>query len=286
MTGTAPDRPLAREACFGRLYAICAAQGLKLEALEPRILERMRLLAETTETVRDSQRIAGLAERMFRYYDAQKPSHRFTPIEQKTVVIGSLFSDIGKTGPASADAAGQRLVSEMFAVERVPNEKMKVDEFLRTYFPADAAERSRRFGALGLSPEMSMREFWNMHSAWTLHIIQDGGMPPEAVAAAATHHLLENVNPDAIVAHDGRFTRYFGDNERVDRPEKLVILLDKYDAARRRARRTHDQAIAWLRALVGKNRHFAADAEFYELIDDMDVVMESLDEKGDYSSHE
>jgi hypothetical protein len=202
------------------------------------------------------------------------------------VVIGSLFSDIGKTGPANADGAGQRLVTEMFSIERVPNEKMSVAEFLRTYFPADAAERSAHFHALGLSPGMSMREFWNMHSAWTLHIIQDGGMPPEAVAAAATHHLLENVNPDAIVAHDGRFTRYFGDNERVDRPEKLVILLDKYDAARRRAQRSHTQAIAWLRALVRKNPHFANDPQFFELIDDLDVVLRELDAHGAYGAHE
>jgi hypothetical protein len=286
MTGAAPHDTLAREAYISRLYAICAAQGLDLSMLEPRIIDRMRLLAETTETIKDCQRIVGLAERMFRYYDAHKTSHRFTPIEQKTVVIGSLFSDIGKTGPAVADAAGQRLVTEMFSIERVPNEKMQVADFLRTYFPADAAERVARFTGMGLSTEMSMREFWNMHSAWTLHIIQDGGMPPEAVAAAATHHLLENVNPDAIVAHDMRFTRYFGDNDRVDRPEKLVILLDKYDAARRRAQRTHAQAITWLRGLVKKNRHFAADREFYELIDDLDVVLRELDALGDYGALE
>src|SRR5690349_21147523 len=102
MTGAAPHDSLAREAHIGRLYAICASQGLDLSSLEPHIIDRMRLLAETTETVKDCQRIAGLAERTFRYYDAHKPSHRFTPIEQKTVVIGSLFSDIGKTGPAHA----------------------------------------------------------------------------------------------------------------------------------------------------------------------------------------
>jgi hypothetical protein len=286
MKGAGTDDSVGREECFGRLYTICAAQGLELASLEPRILERMRLLAQTTETVKDCQRIAGLAERMFRYYDRERPQDRFDTIEQKTVVIGSLFSDIGKTGPASADRAGQRLITEMFSVERVPNEKMPVADFLRAYFPADAEQRIARFSGLGLSPALSMREFWNLHSAWTLHIIQDGGMPPEAVAAAATHHLLENVNPDAIVAHDGRFTRYFGDNERVDRPEKLVILLDKYDAARRRAQRSHAQAITWLRALVKKNPRFAGDVEFSGLIDDMDLVLRDLDKHGNYAANE
>jgi len=240
----------------------------------------MKLLAETTETVKDCQRAAEVAQDMFRYYEKQKPAQRFSELDQRTVVIGSLFSDIGKTGPAQADADGQRLIAEMFAVERVQNEKMSVNDFFTTYFADDAAQRIQRFRALGLDPAISMREFWNMHSAWTLHIIQSDGIPPEAVAAAATHHLLENVNPDSIVAHDGRFTRFFGANERVDRPEKLVILLDKYDAARRRAGRTHEQAITWLRALIAKNARFGRDQEFFTLIEDLDIVMKGREALG------
>lgn len=278
------ETPRRAEPAFARLRAICAVYGLELDAVGPHVLERMRLLSEATETVKDCERIVGLAQYVFQYYEEHVPQRRMTALEQKTVVIGSLFSDVGKTGPAGADAEGQRLISEMFAIERVPDEQMSVTSFFHRYFPSDETVRVRRFRALGLDPAMSMREFWNMHSAWTLHIIQDGGMPPEAVAAAATHHLLENVNPDAIVAHDGRFTRYFGGNERVDRPEKLVILLDKYDAARRRAGRDHAQAIAWLRRLVAKNAHFCSDAEFGALIDDLDLALREADRRGDYAA--
>jgi hypothetical protein len=233
----------------------------------------MRLLAETTETVADCGRAAEMAQAMFRYYEQHKPDQRFSELDQRTVLIASLFSDIGKTGPADADKAAQRLIAEMFAVEQVPDEKMSVSDFFRTYFAEDASDRVARLRELGLDPDITMREFWNMHSAWTLHIIQAGGIPLEAVAAAATHHLLENVNPDSIVAQDGRFTRYFGENHRVDRPEKLIILLDKYDAARRRAGRSHEDAIRWLRALIANNALFAEDQEFCSLIDDLDVVM-------------
>lgn len=252
---------------------MCTAAGVDLGSLHPDIVERMQLLAETTETVDDCHRAAETAQAMFRYYEQRKPAERLSELEQRTVLVASLFSDIGKTGPARAGKAAQRLIAEMFSVEQVPDDQMSVADFFRTYFAADACERCERFRALGLDPDVSMREFWNMHSAWTLHIIQAGGIPPEAVAAAATHHLLENVNPDSIVAHDGRFTRYFGENHRVDRPEKLVILLDKYDAARRRAGRSHEDAIRWLRALIARNARFAGDREFFSLIDDLNAVM-------------
>jgi hypothetical protein len=120
---------------------------------------------------------------------------------------------------------------------------------------------------------MTMREVWNLHSAWTLHVLQGDGVPMEAVPAAATHHILENVNPDSLIAEDGRFTKYFGKHASFERPEKLVILLDKYDAALRRGRCTHDQAIASLREVIANNHRFCGDHGFLELIEDLDKVM-------------
>jgi hypothetical protein len=105
-----------------------------------------------------------------------------------------------------------------------------------------------------------------------LHVIQSDGVPSEAVPAAAAHHLLENVNPDAIVAEDGRFTKYFGEHASFERPEKLVILLDKYDALRRRGHGTHGDAIARLRAVIAASRRFAEDRTFFTLIEDLDAV--------------
>ena len=97
---------------------------------------------------------------------------------------------------------------------------------------------------------MSMRAFWNLHSTWTLQILRGDGVPPGAVMAAAAHHLLENINPLAAIAEDWRLKRYFEQGAFFARPEKLVILLDKDDAVRRRGKRSHDDAIAWLRQLI------------------------------------
>lgn len=255
------------------LRRICAGVGFDVERAEGSLLERVALLAERSESVADSVRMVRYAEAVFRLYDAEAPSKSFSPLERRTVVLACLFSDVGKTGPDEADPDGRRLVAEMFAVEGVRDDRITVSEFLRAYFPGDADERVARFERLGLDPAMSIRQFWNLHSGWTLAISERAGLPREAVAAAATHHLLEGVNPDAIVGEDGRFTRDFGDNVAFDRAEKLVIVLDKYDAVRRRSGRDHAATIAWLRERLATNPRFRGDAELAALIDDVDRAL-------------
>jgi hypothetical protein len=97
----------------------------------------------------------------------------FIGLERRIVVIGTLFSGIGKTGPATADRDGQRLVTEMFAVKNVIDGGARTVAWVfAVYFAADVADRVRRFGLLGLDAGMTMREFWNLHSAWSLHSLQ------------------------------------------------------------------------------------------------------------------
>lgn len=258
-----------------RLRAICASVGFDLSGAAPSIIERIGLLADHTETVADGERMVASARKVFRYYEETKPFDAFDESERRIVILGCVFSDIGKTGPSSADASGQRLVIDMFAVEGVRDDTQTVAQFLKTYFADEAEERTRRFTALGLDPGMTIREFWNLHSIWTLEIIEAGGVPAAVVAAAATHHLLENINPKAIVGTDGRFARAFGDNVAFDRAEKLIILLDKYDAVRRRGGQTHAQAIAWLRSRVASVPYFSADAELLMLIADLEAALRS-----------
>lgn len=256
-----------------RLRPHCAAVGFDLGVAEEALLERMRLIADGSKTFDDALRMAGLARRVFRYYEETKPERAFTEEEQRTVVLASLFSDIGKTGPAEADATARRYVVDVFAVENVKDDQQSLDAFMHTYFPSDAEARLTAFRALGIVSSISIRQFWNLHSGWTLAILEKAGVPPEAVAAAATHHLLDNVNPGAIVGEDDRFTRRFGGNASFDRAEKLVIILDKYDAARRRGHLTHEAAIGWLEDRIAKNERFHDDRELLELVADVKTVL-------------
>jgi hypothetical protein len=236
----------------------------------------MRLLAERSGTFDDARRMASYAERIFRHYDVTKPSEAFGALERQTVVLACLFSDIGKTGPADASMEDARLVAEAFAVENVRDDTQPIATFLRTYFPADAEHRLARFAALGVEPTTSMRQFWNLHAGWTLAILDRAGVPPEACAAAASHHLLEDVNPRSIVDHDDRFApRRFGANEKFDRAEKLVIVLDKYDAVTRRGGLPHERAIAWLRDRIAMSARFRDDEDLAALVADVDEVLRS-----------
>jgi len=254
-----------------RLRPHCAVVGFDLDSAEPLLLERVRSLG--AKTFEDAVRMAGLAHRVFDHFERAKPAEAFSAIEKRTVVLGALFSDIGKTGPVEADARARQLIVDMFGVENVRDDQQPVAAFLRASFPADAEERIRTFTALGLDPTMTLRQFWNLHSSWTLSIAEAAGIPREAVAAAATHHLIDDVNPQGIVGDDTRFTRRFGENTAFDRAEKLVIVLDKYDAARRRGSLGHDAAIAWLRERIAKNPRFREDAELLQLVTDVEAAL-------------
>jgi hypothetical protein len=164
----------------------------------------------------------------------------------------------------------------MFAVEHVLDERSSVAAFFDGHFSVDASDRVHRFRALDLDPSMTMRAFWDLHSIWSLQILRGDGVPPEAVAAAATHHVLENVNPHAMLAADPRLSKYVGSAATCARPVKLIILLDKYDAARRRGHRTHPEAITWLRDLIARHPRFCQDQGFVTLIAGIDVVASAL----------
>jgi hypothetical protein len=238
------------------------------------VLSRLSVLNAHSPVVADAERLTARAFATFRQYERTKPNEAFDAEEQRVVVVASIFSDIGKTGPLRASAHVQRYIAQMFSVEGVKDDSQTLKSFLRTYFPSDAEDRMWELEALDLDPEMSIRTFWNLHSRWTFDILRAGGLPEEIVAAAATHHMLEDINPESIVGADRRFKHSSGNNQAFDRAEKLVIVLDKYDAARRRGRLSHEQAIAWLQSYVEQHPEFRTDADLAALIGDLDALGE------------
>ena len=189
-------------------------------------------------------------------------------------MVGTIFTDIGKTGPRNATPEQEEVISNIYAIETIIDlKKTTLEQFVRDNFPEDADNRLATLKEIKVEGNMTMREFFNLHSRWTLEIISGDGVSPEAVAAAATHHLLEGVNPEEIVGKDGRFTRYFGNNVSFDRAERLIILLDKYDAFRRRGKKDHKEAIELLKKVVKSNFDFAGDKEFENLIDSLDATI-------------
>lgn len=252
---------------------IAEEAGVRLAEIDPTVVERLRLLHEKTLTLEDEYQALLMQKNIFAFYAEKIPERAFSDNEQKVIRVGTLFTDIGKTGPKECRRKTQECVTEMFGIDDPVDPRSTVLQFLETFFPLDAPERAALLLEIGVRPESTMREFWNLHSKWTLQIISGSGVPPEAIPAAALHHMLEEMNPENIVGNDDRFTKYFGDNATFDRPEKTVIALDKYDAARRRGNKDHDGAIVLLRDRVKNNARFRDDQEFQQLIDDLEVIL-------------
>lgn len=243
--------------------------GMDLERLNPLILDRLILLDQRSSFMDDERRCIALADRVFAFADAQE--HPWTDQEKRLVFKGTLLSDIGKTGPKDARPDQSELIMKMFAIENVldPNQRT-VEQFLREEYarnyPEDDVEQAlSAFQELGLSPTMTIREFYNKHALWTTEIINHDGVGSDVVAVASLHHILEGVNPEGFLRDDGTLSNA-GENTRFDRPEKLVILLDKYGASRDRGHKTHAEAIDYLQEYIGKSERFADDDEFQNLI--------------------
>jgi hypothetical protein len=250
-----------------RIIRIFAEIGLDLLKISPAIVTRLKLLNRETNFLEDEHRATHYAKAVFDWYKDNQPKNEWTETEKKIVTVGTMFSDIGKTGPRIANEAQQELIVQMYGIENVEDPKMRVADFIVKYFHDDAQERINMFRSLNLDDQMTMRSFWDLHVFWTYEIIIGDGVPPEAVAAAATHHFIQGLNPQGIVGENGKFKDKFGDNASFDRAEKLVILLDKYDAYRRRGGKSNLDAVTCLKGDVARSQQFADDTQFAELID-------------------
>ena len=249
--------------------------GLDVEKINPNIMRKLRLLNEKTETFKDEERSLQVARSLFEYYKNRLADIRFTDQEQRVILIGTMFADIGKTGPKDATPEQEEIILDIYGVENIPDpNSITLLEFVSKYFPADAEKRLSSIETINkVRSNMTMREFYNLHSEWTFQIISGDGVPPEAIAAAAAHHMIEGINPEEIVGKGGRFTRFFGENVFFDRAEKLVIILDKYDGFRRRGKKGHKEAIALIRKKIKENPNFLNDREFEELLSNLDAMI-------------
>ena len=77
------------------------------------------MLNEKTQTFRDEERSVHLARALFKYYEENMSDKKFTDAEQKTVLTGTMFTDIGKTGPRNATPEQEEIILDVYNVENV-----------------------------------------------------------------------------------------------------------------------------------------------------------------------
>lgn len=248
--------------------------GINLAQIKPKsIIRKLHLLNEKTEIFRDAVRAIELFSFLQNYYNRKMPGRAFTPEEERSVSAGTLFSDIGKTGPGNASPELSACITDIYKIEDIIKPTILLKDFLGEFFPKDANRRAQLLETNGINPEMTMREFYNLHAGWTLEIIKGSNISAKVIVAAATHHLLKGINPENIVRDDDSIAPEFGPGLKFGRAEKLVTLLDQYDASRRRGGKNHAEAIAYLQKAVGDSPRFRNDQEFKELISEMNTAL-------------
>lgn len=215
--------------------------GIETGGLRALVLDRMALLDAKTKTVEDEMRSVDYSRRL-----------AIAPEKRPTVEAATVLADIGKTGGAKATAEEAATIANIYAIDKKIDLRISLSDFLSQFFSGNTS-MVKNLEALGIDLTMNMRAFFNLHAGWSLEIMKASNIPAEAALSAASHHLLEGVNPDGIInIPEGRF-QALGVSRELDEREVWVILLDKYDAARRRGNKTHREAIDWLREFAPRS---------------------------------
>ena len=121
-------------------------------------------------------------------------------------------------------------------MENVADPQQTIAETARTNFSAeDAASILERLGSCGLRATDTMRAFWDRHGYWTHDILEADAedIPVRARVIAGSHHVDRGIDPYE-----------FSSDEYVDMLEqRILIAVDKYQAAVARSQKTHGEAM-------------------------------------------
>ncbi len=210
--------------------------------------------------------------------------------EQKDRVrMGTILTDIGKTGPADAPFEEQKYVLELYCIEGVKNgSATPIEAVLEQHFPDDWQKRATAILKLMRTERAMMSDFWNAHTDWGIGIMakDSRNIPPLVMRAVALHHAPDGVHADAI-GEGGRvdldkilLLKDFpgmaeANEEPIGWPEKLIIACDKYFAVRCRQGKGHREALGFVQGLLfgSKSPFKDDDPEFKIILERMEKIL-------------
>ena len=157
--------------------------------------------------------------------------------------IAAYLHDIGKSGPADAPPATQQAILKLYAVENVADPQQTIAETARANFSSEDAETLlRHLASCGVRSTDIMRTFWDRHGYWTRDILEADAedIPVRARFVAGSHHVDRGIDPYE-----------FSSQEYIDMLEqRILIAVDKYQAAVARSQKTHDEAMDTVAGLL------------------------------------
>ena len=162
---------------------------------------------------------------------------------RRDMSIAAYLHDIGKSGPFDAPQATQEAIVKLYAVENVENPDQTIAETARMNFSSEDAQNVlTRLGSCGLRAHDTMRAFWDRHGYWTHDILEADAtdIPVRARIIAGSHHMDRGIDPYE-----------FSSDEYVDMLEnRILIAVDKYQAAVARSQKTHGEAMEMIKGIL------------------------------------
>jgi hypothetical protein len=213
--------------------AVIAQRMELIEVLAGRFNDDSRLIRRICLTVLD--RIAGNGDPTLQV--------KLDADSRRDMSIAAYLHDIGKSGPFDAPQATQEAVVKLYAVENVPDPGQTIAETARTNFSAEDAESLLAcLGSCGLRSHDTMRAFWDRHGYWTHDILEadSDDIPVRARVIAGSHHMDRGIDPYE-----------WSSDDYVDMLEtRILMAVDKYQAAVARSQNTHGEAMERVKGLL------------------------------------
>ena len=177
--------------------------------------------------------------------------------------IAAYLHDIGKSGPFDASQETQEAILKLYAVENVADPNQTIAETARANFSSEEAESIlAHLGSCGIRSTDTMRAFWDRHGYWTHDILEADSedIPVRARVIAGSHHMDRGIDPYE-----------FSSDEYVDvLQNRILMAVDKYQAAVARSQKTHDEAMDMIKSILFPK--YGNDAIMSRVLDVVDAV--------------
>lgn len=242
------------------------------ETVGETILGRLELLETNSKFNVDSRMIERGMEKIL-----AKLGLNLSPEHTTDAKLAALIHDVGKSGPAKANEEESIAVIKLFAIDKISNINQTIQQTVADHFETEEGRIIlANLESCGIDTNLSMRSFWDLHAQWTADLLEnsDNNVTRRVRVIAASHHIDRDINPYNIDESDipteseviGLSEYYIEALE-----ERLLIAVDKYQAAVQRSKLTHDEAIGLVRKLI--HSKFGKDPI-------MTKILEALDELG------
>lgn len=253
-----------------RLNRTLEAVRIGAEALHPDLYDNLLRLTET-KILGDELAAIGYFTAVVDHLESTAGgSDRFSEEAITLVCRSTILSDAGKAGWQGARPDQKRVVTQLHSEDRSFDLHRTLEEYIDEFFHNEdelqqqrlaqnpdtySAEDLKRQVAMmtdqGITLEMSMREFFDLHVRWSYGLITTSNLSrnQEIAVTAGLHHFLEANLPFSINAATEDISSL------ITREVIWVILLDKYDAQIRRSKANPTEAIQWLYTYIEEGAH-------------------------------